>query len=99
MFLTTLLALTAAQAPSCPSLNVGGGGSAGTATFYANLEGGDPKVTPKYLWVVSAGTIKEGKDKSVVTVSVPSGTTITASVEVGGYAGCSVSNSATATIE
>ena len=99
MLVTTLLSLAAVQAPACPTLNVGGGGSGGTATFYGNLDGGDAKVAPKYLWAVSAGTIKEGKDKSIVTVSVPTGTTVTATLEVGGYAGCSVSNSTTVTVE
>jgi hypothetical protein len=68
-------------------------------TFRAAIQGGDPAVTPTYNWTVSAGTITSGQGTSSITVDtagLAGGSTITATVTVGGYASaCSVSNSCT----
>ena len=68
-------------------------------TFTASVSGGDTNVTPTFNWTVSAGTISSGQGTSSITVDttgVAGGTTITATVDVGGYdRTCSTSNSCT----
>jgi len=88
--------------PACPTVSVScpDTGTIGTpVTFTANVSGGDTNVTPTYNWTVSAGTISSGQGTSSITVdtsSVAGGTTITATVDVGGYdRSCSTSNSCT----
>ena len=79
---------------SCPdSVKVGE-----SATFTANVSGGDKDVTPTYNWTVSAGTISSGQGTSVITVDTAEagGMTITATVDVGGYdRSCSTASSCT----
>jgi hypothetical protein len=56
--------------------------------FTADVKGGDPNVTPTYNWTVSASSIESGQGTSTIQVNtkdVEAGTTITATVEVGGY--------------
>lgn len=86
----------------CPTVSVScpDTGTIGTpVTFTANVSSGDPNVTPTFNWTVSAGTISSGQGTSSITVdtsSVRGGTTITATVDVGGYdRSCSTSNSCT----
>src|ERR1043165_7822746 len=71
-------------------------------TFTANVNGGDPAVTPTFNWTVSAGTISSGQGTSSITVSttgLAGGTTVTATVDVGGYdRSCSVSSSCTTSL-
>jgi hypothetical protein len=71
-----------------------------TIKFTANVSSGNS--TPTYNWVVSAGEISSGQGTltiEIVTTNDMSGTTITASVELGNLdSNCSV-NSASATIE
>jgi hypothetical protein len=88
--------------PPCPTVSVScpDTGTLGQpVTFTANVSGGDPAVTPTFNWTVSAGTISSGQGTSSITVDttgVAGGTTITATVTVGGYpASCSVSSSCT----
>jgi hypothetical protein len=88
--------------PTCPTVSVScpDTGTIGTpVTFTASVTGGDPAVTPTYNWTVSAGTITSGQGTSTITVDttgIAGGTSITATVTVGGYGGdCNVSNSCT----
>jgi len=66
-------------------------------TFTANVSGGDPNVTPTFNWTVSAGTISSGQGTSSITVDttgLPNNSTVTATVDVGGYErSCSTSDS------
>jgi PKD domain-containing protein len=87
--------------PPCPTVNVSCPSEpvkAGTPiTFTANVSGGDPNVTPTYNWTVSAGTISSGQGTSSITVdtaNLPNNSTVTATVDVGGYdRSCSTSSS------
>jgi hypothetical protein len=86
----------------CPTVTVScpDQGTIGTpVTFTANVSGGDSSVTPTFNWTVSAGTISSGQGTSSITVDttgVAGNSTITATVEVGGYdRTCSTSNSCT----
>lgn len=56
-------------------------------TFTANVEGGDPYVTPTFLWKVSAGEMTNGQGTSELTVDMSNaaGRWLTATVDVGGY--------------
>jgi hypothetical protein len=70
-------------------------------TFTALVSGGDNNVTPTYNWSVSAGTISSGQGTSVITVDTTGvgGSTITATVDVGGFnRECSTSQSSTASV-
>jgi hypothetical protein len=91
-----------APTPSCPTVSVScpDTGTIGQpVTFTANVSGGDSNVTPTFNWTVSAGTISSGQGTSSITVDtagVAGGTTITATVDVGGYGReCSTSSSCT----
>jgi hypothetical protein len=91
-----------APAPVCPTVSVScpDTGTIGQpVTFTANVSGGDTNVTPTFNWTVSAGTISSGQGTSSITVDttgVSGGTTITATVDVGGYGReCSTSSSCT----
>jgi hypothetical protein len=56
--------------------------------FTANVKGGDEQVTPTYNWSVSAGQIESGQGTSKIEVStseVDVDSSITATVELGGY--------------
>lgn len=56
--------------------------------FTAEFKGGDQKVTPTYNWSVSAGSIESGQGTTVIEVStkeVPVDSTVTATVDVGGF--------------
>jgi hypothetical protein len=88
--------------PPCPRVSVScpDTGTVGTpVTFTANVSEGDPNVTPTYNWTVSAGSISSGQGTSSITVDttgIAGGTTITATVDVGGYdRSCSTSSSCT----
>ncbi len=93
------------ERPACPTVTVScpDTATAGSpVTFTANVSGGDSNVTPTFNWTVSAGTISSGQGTSSITVDttgVPTGTTITATVDVGGYdRSCSTSSSCTVNI-
>jgi hypothetical protein len=88
--------------PACPTVSVScpDTGTIGEpVTFTANVSGGDTNVTPTFNWTVSAGTISSGQGTSSITVDttgVAGGTTVTATVDVGGYGReCSTSSSCT----
>jgi hypothetical protein len=88
--------------PACPTVSVScpDTGTIGQpVTFTANVSGGDSNVTPTFNWTVSAGTISSGQGTSSITVDttgVAGGTTVTATVDVGGYGReCSTSSSCT----
>jgi hypothetical protein len=56
--------------------------------FTAEVKGGDPDVTPTYNWSVSASSIVSGQGTSSILVNtedVKAGTSITATIDVGGY--------------
>jgi hypothetical protein len=71
-------------------------------TFTANVSAGDPNVTPTFNWTVSAGTISSGQGTSSISVDttgLPANSTVTATVEVGGYdRSCTTSSSCTANL-
>jgi hypothetical protein len=88
--------------PPCPTVSVScpDTGTIGQpVTFTANVSGGDSNVTPTFNWTVSAGSISSGQGTSSITVDttgVAGGSTITATVDVGGYGReCSTSSSCT----
>lgn len=90
-------------AQSCPTVNVSCSSevTAGNdATFSANVSGGDGNVTPTYNWTISNGTITSGQGTSTITVDTKDLTgTITATVDIGGYAReCATSSSCTVSI-
>jgi hypothetical protein len=92
--------------PPCPTITVdcpsGLTLSGSPVTFTANVSGGDANVTPTYNWTVSAGTISSGQGTSSITVDtagLASGSSITATVSVGGLdPSCTASASCTAGI-
>ena len=56
--------------------------------FTADVSGGDTNVTPTYNWTVSAGTIESGQGTSTIevnTTGLEPDSTITATVELGGF--------------
>ncbi|HKY05721.1 MAG TPA: hypothetical protein VJQ56_12565, partial [Blastocatellia bacterium] len=60
----------------------------GLLTFTANVKGGDPSVTPTFNWTVSQGTIGSGQGTQMIELDltgVDEGTSVTATVEIGGY--------------
>lgn len=59
-----------------------------TLKFTVDVSGGDPKVTPTFNWTVSAGSIELGQRTSTIDVStkeVAADSTVTATVELGGF--------------
>jgi hypothetical protein len=88
--------------PACPTVSVNCPDTAKpgeSVTFTANVSGGDPNVTPTFNWTVSAGTISSGQGTSSITVDttgLPNNSSVTATVDVGGYdRSCSASSSCT----
>ena len=58
-------------------------------TFSANASGGDPNASLSYNWTVSSGTITSGQGSSRITVDtagLSGGSSVTATVELGGVA-------------
>jgi hypothetical protein len=56
--------------------------------FTAEVKGGDSQVTPTYNWAVSAGQIESGQGTATIEVStkdVDEDSTVTATVDLGGY--------------
>ena len=99
-------AMNAQDAPaSCPTVRVSCPDSVQVGadlTFTADVSGGPSDVTPTYNWTVSAGSIQSGQGTSTITVDTTDtgGQTITATVDVGGFAReCSTSNSCTTSVE
>ncbi|HEX7175965.1 MAG TPA: hypothetical protein VF240_11955 [Pyrinomonadaceae bacterium] len=84
---------------SCPDTVKGGD----PITFTASVSGGDAAVTPTFNWTVSAGTISSGQGTSSITVDttgLPANSTVTATVDVGGYdRTCTGSDSCTTGIQ
>src|SRR5215216_1276750 len=67
-------------------------------TFTADVQGGDRQVTPTYNWTVSAGSIESGQGTPTIEVStseVAADSTVTATVDVGGFdRGCGYGSTA-----
>ncbi len=92
--------------PPCPTINVECPSSLATpgspVTFTANVNGGNPNVTPTFNWTVSAGTISSGQGTSSITVDtagLAGGSAVTATVSIGGLdPSCAASSSCTSTI-
>ena len=86
---------------ACPTVTVScpdTGAIGQPVTFTATINAGDPAVTPTFNWTVSAGTISSGQGTSSITVDttgLAGGSTVMATVTVGGYANCNVTNSCT----
>lgn len=96
----------APAAPPCPKLSVTAPDTVSSGDeikITANVTGGDKDVTPTYNWSVSAGSIASGQGTSVITIDskeIEAGSTVTASVDIGGYApDCSLFSSATVSVE
>jgi hypothetical protein len=76
--------------PPCPTVSVSCPSDAeinAPITFTASVAGGDPNATWTYNWSVSAGTISSGQGTSTITVDtngVAGGTSVTATVTLGG---------------
>jgi hypothetical protein len=74
----------------------------GALTFTVNVSGGDPNITPTYNWTVSNGTISSGQGTSSISLDlsgVQGDSTVTATVDVGGYSReCSSSQSCTTSV-
>ncbi|MDQ3805423.1 MAG: PKD domain-containing protein [Acidobacteriota bacterium] len=92
-------------APACPTVDVSCPDTATPGqpvTFTASVSGGDPNVTPTFNWTVSAGTITSGQGTSSITVDttgLAGGTTVTATVDVGGFdRNCTTSDSCTTSL-
>jgi len=93
------------QTPSkCPKIRVTSPDSAESGqaiTYTVNLTGGGDDVSPTYNWSVSAGTISSGQGTSTIFVDTDglSDTSVTATVELGGYDPlCARSNSSTTSV-
>lgn len=89
----------------CPTLRVTcpDSVSAGEAlSFTVNVSGGDPQVTPTFNWSISAGTISSGQGTSTITVDtagVAGDSTVTATVDIGGFdRSCAVASSCTTAV-
>lgn len=84
----------------CPSISVSGSQSGVSgAQFSANVSGTDADVT--YNWSISAGSIEAGQGTPTISVGEVGepGTTVTATVDVGGLSPeCSTSDSDTVEI-
>lgn len=95
---------TEQQQAQCPTVTVSCPDDAAEGTeptYTTNVSGGDPNVTPTYNWTVSAGTISSGQGTSTIRVDTAGvgGQTITATVDVGGFAReCRTSNSCTISV-
>ncbi len=73
----------------CPVINVSRSESVstgGTLTYKANIQGGDPLVSPTFIWTVSAGKITGGQGTSEVSINAEGNNSITVTVDVNGYA-------------
>jgi hypothetical protein len=92
------------EAVSCPTVTVSCPDSVEVGkelTFTASVSGGDANVTPTFNWTVSAGTISSGQGTATIIVDTTGtgGQTVTATVDVGGFAReCSTSNSCTTSV-
>ncbi|HLL77086.1 MAG TPA: hypothetical protein VK421_17665 [Pyrinomonadaceae bacterium] len=88
----------------CPAVRVTCPDSSEEGTepaFTADVSGGDQGVTPTFNWTVSAGTISSGQGTSTIRVDTTGagGQTVTATVDVGGFArDCATSASCTVSI-
>ncbi|HYG11683.1 MAG TPA: hypothetical protein VD835_17180 [Pyrinomonadaceae bacterium] len=95
-----------ALAEQCPTVTVSCPDTAeenleDALTFTANVSGGSANVTPTFNWTVSAGTISSGQGTSSIKVDTTGigGQTVTATVDVGGFArDCSTASSCTTSI-
>jgi hypothetical protein len=99
-----LPALAQDAAASCPDVSVSCPDSVqegGELSFTADVSGGDANVTPTYNWTVSAGSISSGQGTSTIVVDTAGigGQTVTATVDVGGFAReCSTFESCTTSV-
>ncbi len=98
-------ASAALQSPDiCPAVRVScpdSGSEGETASYSADVAGGDPAVSPTFNWTVSAGSIESGQGTSAISIATTGlgGSTITATVDVGGYSrSCSTANSCTMSV-
>ena len=96
-----LMAVAVCVRAQCPQLKISGPDSVAegeSITFFVDVKGGGADVQPTYNWTVSAGTISSGQGTSAIMVDTTGdgGTSVTATVEVGGYsAQCPNSKSTT----
>jgi hypothetical protein len=87
-----------AQAPACPVIEMTSEFDKVPAGrefhFVVTVKG--VLAEPTYSWSVSAGEIVSGQGRSVISVKAPPGSTVTATVQVGGFpAQCDLATSKT----
>ena len=73
----------------CPVISVSRSDTASTGPtllYKANVQNGNPSVTPTFNWTVSGGKITAGQGTSEVSVDSEGNNSITVTVEVSGYA-------------
>ncbi len=94
-----------AQQPACPTVRTTCPDTVSVGeklTFTVNVSGGDPNVTPTYNWTVSNGSIASGQGTSTIEMDmseVAGDSTVTATVDVGGYSReCSTASSCTTSV-
>jgi hypothetical protein len=106
LLLVAAFHVSAQDAPgSCPTVEVSCPDTVKEGAdlkFTVAVSGGASGITPTYNWTVSAGSIKSGQGTSTIVVDTADtgGQTITATVDVGGFAReCSTSSSCTVSVE
>lgn len=105
---TSLATIASAQSasPDCPTVSVScpdGVAVGAPITYTANVSGGDPNLSLTFNWSVSTGTIGSGQGTSSITLDssgLADGTSITATVELGGAARkCPITASCTTAVK
>ncbi|HEY9283543.1 MAG TPA: hypothetical protein VIP46_08820 [Pyrinomonadaceae bacterium] len=102
--ITEIVAFVPTPEPPCPTVSVTCPDhvvEGESLTFTASVSGADPNVEPTFNWTVSAGSISSGQGTPTIKVDTAGvgGQTITATVDVGGYARqCSMADSCTAAL-
>lgn len=84
-----LIAAQESRGPGCPLISVSQLESASTSstlTYKANVQNGDPSVTPRFNWTVWDGKITRGQGTAEVLVEPDRSQSFTVTVEVTGYA-------------
>ena len=93
-----------AQTLACPNIAVSSPDSVDAGqpiTYTASVSRGSSRVSPTFNWTVSGGTISAGQGTSSITLDTTGlpNTSVTATVEVGGYArSCSTGKSSTTSV-
>jgi hypothetical protein len=97
LMMLAALTQTAPSAPAqCPALGVESGRTQAGETIFRVTANPIPKGDFTFNWSISAGTITRGQGTGNILIDAEKGTSVTATVEVGGLpADCSTTASAT----